>query len=314
MSKQVMAVMAGALTALAGTAAASPMSEYVLFVSGSLMNSSNLYGSAFVGGSVNGGEYVAQTAHANPNKNGLVVGGAISGNVKVMNGWNLVHTPGVPVSQQIKQEVTAHGGQVIEQAGLATLATQMSQELISTSAALASMVSNSTFQKSGNVGTFYATPTLIGGQMVAVFNIADTELNGLSNVRLQRNGADSIIVNIADVENDGVSFNGANFNTSDGWAGYNSADATGAYVLFNLSGVASVTVQRGLYASVLAPEAAMAVQSSIDGAVAAATMNLSAQIHGAGYKGYLPSTVVPTPLAGTVGLAGLGVLAARRRR
>ncbi|MEK7949440.1 choice-of-anchor A family protein [Luteolibacter soli] len=167
------------------------------------------------------------------------------------------------------------------------------------------LAANSTGTQPGNGSfTFNATPTMIDGHLVAVFNVTAAALfgsGGFDRLELNANGAETILINVAG-ENISINKNFTN--------GFTNNERK---VLFNFYQATSVTVGTNFRGGIYAPGATVTQSgSNIDGTVVAATLNQTAEIHNEKFDGYLPFTV-PEPSSALLALAGLGFVLRRRR-
>lgn len=288
-----------ATVAAVGTASASIIQTHNLVVLGNHQFQSDIHGRVWVGGNLSGNGDVGTmltprpsflstdvlTVLGNMNVNNinleagnLRLGGTRTGNVNFNGGGSQINDPTV-----------------------ITTATAVSNELFSTSAALAALPSNSTVSlPSGQPGpaNFNANP---GPNGVAVFNINASFFsnNLIQQIGLNLNGATSIVIN--------VTGGSASYNTGNFVGAWTSAFAR-ANTIWNFSQATSINLQRGFSGAILAPAATLTNNNDIDGSVFVGAFNQFGEVHFPLYTG-----IVPTPGAATL-LALAGLAAVRRRR
>jgi choice-of-anchor A domain-containing protein len=297
------------VAALAATSAeASLLSDWNLLVKNNLNTNSHVDGSAKVGGNVTGGASVfSMHLVTDPDGAGLVVGGNIAvSNLQINSGGDL------RIGGTTSGTVLYNGGGVkIPDSGAAAEVASDFAYLYNLSNDVAAMAPNSTFSKSGNSGTFNATPTNIAGQLVAVFNIDGDAMNGLGQVQLNFNTAQTVIINMKSVGGN-VTFN-APPNMIGGFGQGNSTR-----ILWNLYDAETVSVNNSFSGALLAPWADLAVNGpGMYGTVAVESIsNQNAEIRKNLYTGYLPPVPVPEPSTAVLAVSGLALLglAIRRRR
>ncbi|MCW1885003.1 choice-of-anchor A family protein [Luteolibacter flavescens] len=169
------------------------------------------------------------------------------------------------------------------------------------------MTPNSTATIPGNGSfTFNATPTLIDGTRVAIFNVSAATLFGnggnFDRLELNMNGAETVLINVSGTNID------INKNFTNGFTNNESK------VLFNFFEATSMTVNRNFRGAIFAPLANVQQNgSNFDGSVVAAKLTQTAEIHNVTFKGNLPASSIPEPSVAILALAGLG-LAFRRKR
>lgn len=292
-------VAAGSALAVSAPAQASFLSDWNLICRGNFASTSEVDGSAIIGGTLagNSSNFCVQGVTA-PSNVGLAVGGAITGNSKQVNsggnlryastGSNLVNTNG--------------GGQKILDTTVPAQVASLMAQATALSTSLAALPVNSSVVVSNNNGAFTATPTLMGGFRVAVFSVSAAALDNLASVSLSLGATDSIIINVIDAGAVSI-VSPPNFLDQ-----FN--QATSSRILWNFPSATSLTIGGGFNGAVLAPSASLTVTSgAINGTVVVDSVpSQNAEIRRFTYTGY-----VPAPGAGALLAAG-GLLAARRRR
>ena len=155
----------------------------------------------------------------------------------------------------------------------------------------------------GSNYVFNATPTLINGVLVTVYQISASLLSNMQNIAgFNLNGADVVIVNVL-----GSTTSLPNLNNFAGASAviWNMPNETGGLSLSAWSG------------ALLAPEAAVTNGGIMTGTLVAASLNQDAELHSQVFSGnldFLNTTNVPEPPGWAVLAGMLPVLALLRRR
>ncbi|MEM6910756.1 MAG: choice-of-anchor A family protein [Verrucomicrobiota bacterium] len=172
----------------------------------------------------------------------------------------------------------------------------------------AALTTNSFTSTPGNGSlTFNASPTLIDGFQVAVFDIdGESAFGSASNVydrlELQFNGAETVLINVA----------GQNITINDNFT--NGFVNNESKILFNFFEAETVTINRNIRAGIFAPNATVNQGgSNFDGTVVAAVLNQNAEIHNEKFEGPLPFQPIPEPSSALLLLGGATLLLRRRR-
>ncbi len=308
----------GVLTCIIGLgfdgARASVLPNYNLVVFGNLMDTSDVEGTAIIGGNFTGtaanfGTSLNQATTAGTDV--LTIGGNLNSGatVNIEAGGNL--RIGGTVSGNVN--LNGSGGSIVHAAppvNMATLQTQM----INLSNSLNSMTPNSTVTLPGSQPsniTFNAT--FVNG--VAVFDVSASQIFENAN-------AQQILLNVGSASPTDstviINVSGSDINFDDGNMGAAFDDSSWAsQVLWNFNGATtlnianSLDVNRELWGSVLAPSAmtTLSSDSPIDGTVVVGNADLQGEIHLPQFDGSVP---VPEPTTGAI--VGLGGLLMLRRR
>jgi len=272
--------------ALLGTSAslahATLLSDWNLIVRNNVTSSSEVDGSALIGGNLTGTSNYSIHRITAPNHVGLAVGGnLVSGNIQINNGGNLL------LGGTKTATVNFNGG------GSLTVDHTISSSIVndfaylsSVSSALAALPHNGTRDSGGNLN---ASPTLIGGQLVAVYSLTAADLTG-GQLNLNIGTAQTVIINVDAGPSGSLSFV-APPNLIGGFKQSNSS-----HILWNLYNATQVSTNNTFNGALLAPLADLKVLGGgINGTVAVKSLsNQSAEIRDFTYTGYLPP-VVPTP-------------------
>lgn len=349
---------------LASTAQAAPqassltandvLKQFNVVVTGNLTSTSHVDGRTYVGGNLNGGDYVQHTettpassyagltvagnVSGNTKVNGLgaVVGGSVSG-LNVNNGgeiyvggaasssnfngnaWVVGSASGVEFGQKIHAASYANmnlNGKVLD----APTATMNSTVAASTSTNFASTLTGLSTQLSNMKATSGTSVVFSNNDHHVTFN--GTGVNGVLVFDLT--SLDSQIFSSTTTD---LSFNLTNastviFNTNDTTlnltANFNQAQSLGSKLIWNFAGAdTSVTVGRTFGGQVLVADGTFSNVSgaNVEGGVFAKTLNQYGEIHTQAFTGNITS---PVPEADTWAMlaAGLGMIGfiARRRK
>ena len=294
--KSVFAASLGAVVAssVVGSAHASVLSDWNLVVRHDMTLTSEVDGSALVGGSLSGtGNFSVHFATA-PNGDGLALAGNITAgaDIDVNSGGNFRLGGGNFGT------VNVNGGSTILDASVGAMVSGAMAEAVSISNALALLTPNGALDGAGN---FNAVPVNIGGVNVAIYSITQAQMNGLGQLNLSLGSADSVIINFV-----GTS---ANFVAPPNMVGgFNQANSS--RILWNFVDATSLSVNNNLNGAVLAPGADLQlIGGGINGSVVVDSISrMDAEIRESTYEGY-----VPAPGAAAT-LVAAGLMASRRRR
>jgi choice-of-anchor A domain-containing protein len=152
----------------------------------------------------------------------------------------------------------------------------MSTSMTELSYQLGQQTANSTLSISGNRGTFNAQP---GANGVAVFNITAANLDSIGEIQFNRNGADTVIVNVS----------GSNVTLNDNFLG--GTANLGEHVIWNFTDATDLTLTTAWGGSVLAPKATAHTYNYIQGSAVFGSLVQDGEMHVGTYAG---SYVVPS--------------------
>jgi choice-of-anchor A domain-containing protein len=306
--------MRSSLTALSLVAAftsssfgASVLSDWNLIVRHNLTGTSEVDGSALIGGSTLGTMNFAVQGVTSTNGDGLAVGGNINNTVQINSGGNLRLAGSAFGATNLNG-----GGSLINDAGVSSMVSSALNEVVALQSALGSLTSNGTLDGAGNMN---AAPTDINGANIAVYSINATQLNGLGQLNLNFGSADAVVINVAADINGVVSFN-----APPNFVGGLGNQSNSSKIIWNLVDATTVIVNNNFNGALLATNADLQLLGGgINGSVVVDSISaLNAEIRNFTYTGWLPpeqdTPVVPLPGAGALGFAGLLTIGARRRR
>ncbi|MBY0313529.1 MAG: choice-of-anchor A family protein [Phycisphaerales bacterium] len=286
-----------ALCAVAAPSASanSVLTSWNLIVRNSVTSSSEVDGSALIGGNLTGASnYTVQTVTA-PGNVGLAVGGNVSGGpISVNNGGNFRFAGTVSTIVN-----TNGGGNSAADATIPTQVTSALAQVASISSYLSGLSTNGTLDGAGNLN---AVPTNINGTLVAVYSITPAQWSSLGQLNLNIGSAQSVIINVPSAGS--ISFV-APPNLIGGFSQSNSSR-----ILWNIPNATSISVNNTFNGALIAPNAALSILGGgVNGSVVVDSIPQQlAEIRRFTYNGF-----VPTP-AGASLLALAGLAAGRRRR
>lgn len=286
---------------------ASVLSDWNLIVRNHVNGTSEVDGSALVGGSTFGTMNFAVQGVTSSNGDGLAVGGNIFSTVQVNNGGNLRLAGSVFGAANLNG-----GGSLVNGAGVSSMVSSAFNEVVALQSALGSLTSNGTLDGAGNMN---AAPTNINGANVAVYSISATQLNGLGQLNLNFGSADAVVINVAADANGLVMFN-----APPNFVGGLANQSNSSKIIWNLVDATTVIVNNNFNGALLASNADLQLLGGgINGSVVVDSISaLNAEIRRFTYTGWLPpeqdTPVVPLPGAGALGFAGILAIGARRRR
>jgi choice-of-anchor A domain-containing protein len=272
------------------------LSEWNLLVATDVNTTSHVDGSAKIGGNLtaNGGIFSMHGVTA-PGNTGLAVGGNISaGNLQINNGGN-VRLQG----SQTGTVILNGGGTTIVDPTVKAGVTAAFSYLESLSLIFSEMVSNGTLDNGGNLN---AVPTLLDGQLVAIYDLSTTDFTGKGQLNLNLGAAQTVILNVTSPT--GIVNLQAPPNLIGGFSQNNSSR-----ILWNFPNATEITVNNTFNGAMLAPHADLiALGGGLNGTVAVHSLsNHNAEIRRFNYTGYLPPVPVPEPSSYV--LAGMAALA-----
>lgn len=288
-----------ALAAVGSTALAdvSPLADWNLVCRTNLQSTSEVDGSAIIGGNITGtSNYSVQGVTASGT--GLAVGGNIGAGVTVQvnNGGNLRISGSV-----LGTALRNGGGALINDPGISAEVAGIFSNLNATHTFLNSLATNGTIDGAGNMN---AVPTNINGQLVAVYSFNQSAIQGLGQLNLNFGAATSVIINV----------NSAPGGTADFIAPPNLiggfSQANSSRILWNFTNTSTLLVNNTFNGAVLALDADLQLTGgAINGSVAVNSVSVqNAEIRRSNYGGF-----IPTPGASAL-LTMAGFAAARRRR
>ncbi|MCB5189040.1 choice-of-anchor A family protein [Methylobacillus caricis] len=308
------------------------LNQFNAIVFGNINSSSHIDGRTWVGGNVNGGEYVGHpndtpasgyaglTVKGNANNikvNGY--GSAIGGNLSnsAMNkgsnvilgsvsNTNLNDGPAYVAGSDSGSNF--NGGKLSSPNSLmqgyldAVDSTNFYSVLSNTSSQLRQLDSTSSVIQNGNRATFSASADSTG---LAVFNLTDIEAGSifsLAEFDFTLNGASTVVINVAltDITISANFING-------------SAHQIGSSVIWNFYNATTVTLNNEFGGSVLALNADLTNNQNIEGGVFVKNLTQNGEIHLQPFTGNI-ITAVPEPSSYAMLLLGLGLIALTMRR
>lgn len=281
---------------LASSAKASILGEWNLVVRNDLHTSSETDASALVGGDVLGTSNFSTQYVSAPNGDGLAVGGNIGSGitVNINNGGNL------RISGSVLGTANINGGTMINDAGVSGMVTAAMNESISLSNYYLGLTPNGAMDGAGN---FNAIPSLIGSDLVSVYNLNQTAFQALGQINLNIGATETVIINV------GADANGlvdliAPPNIIGGFSQANSNR-----ILWNLYDATTVKVNNTFNGALLAPNADLQLSGGgINGSVVVDNVSqMDAEIRNHLFTGHTPE---PTSLS----LIGLGITVVLGRR
>lgn len=290
---------AGVVMLCAGSARAdfSVLQSWNLIARNNVTSTSEVDGSALIGGQLLGGSsnYAVQGVTA-PGNIGLAVGGGAGGGAKQINNGGNFRFDG-PVTATVNLN---GGGNSAMDATIAAQVTAAFGQVSAIQAYMSSLATNGTIDGGGNMN---AVPTNINGQMVAVYNFNIASVQSLGQLNLNFGSATSVILNVS--SNTGIINLVAPPNLIGGFSQANSTR-----ILWNFTNATQISVNNTFNGALLAPNADLKILGGgVNGSVVVDSISQqSAEIRRFNYTGF-----VPAPGAAGV-LMGMGLLAARRRR
>ncbi|TVQ80888.1 MAG: choice-of-anchor A family protein [Phycisphaeraceae bacterium] len=298
MQMVMVSVAVGMATGIGGVASASVLSDWNVIVRNDLVSSSEVDGSALIGGNLFGtSNYAVQGVTAATGDGIAIAGDIASGNIQINNGGNL------RIGGSVLSTVNFNGGGTqINDAGVGAIVSNAFAQVNAISSYLWGLTPNGTLDGAGNMN---AVPTLIDGQLVAVYSITQAQINSLGQLNLNIGSADSVIINFTP---DGAGL--ANFVAPPNFVGGLANQSLSDRILWNIPGATDVQTNNTFNGALLAPDADLRVLGGgINGSVVVDSISQQdAEIRRFTYTGFVPS-----PGAGAIMVLG-GLMAARRRR
>lgn len=240
---------------------------------------------------------------ANSNRTTLISGSVVSRTSVSSNLFNLNgNGQGNP---SINQGAAAWSSAI---AGLGyglTSTTNLVNTVRSASSQWAALTANSTVRNTNNGAfTFTATPGMIDGHSVAVFNVSSSVFStqNIGRLEAQMNGAETLLINVSGLT--------ANIN-ADFANGFTNNESK---IIFNFYEATTVNVNRNFRGGIYAPLATVnQLNGNFDGTVVANVLNQKFEIHDKRFDGYLPYNV-PEPSAPLLAAIGASLALCVRRR
>ncbi len=267
--------------------------QHNLFVAGNMSSSgSDVEGSLAVGGNLQVANYSVGLLLPNSNgaSNSLVVGGNVNFNSGTVWGGSTRYGGAGSFTNFSSPNGTVAQGTPLNFTTLQTSYQNSSQYL-------------ATLPSVGTVQSQFSTLTMIGtNPTLNVFNLGANAFTGISSIQISAPSTSTVLVNVAGtsntVQNLGMSLAGG---------------ITENRVLYNFHQTTSLTLQGiGFLGGILAPNAQVTFNSGVvQGNAAIGNLSGSGQWNNVPFTGTL---LVPTPAAGAMTLAALGLMGARRRR
>jgi choice-of-anchor A domain-containing protein len=287
-----------AVALCSGIASASVLSEWNLIVRNDLVTTSEVDGSALIGGSVLGTSNYSTHLVTASNGPGLAVGGDIGAgiNVQINNGGDLRIAGSV-----LGIANTNGGGSIISDPTIPAAVSAAMAEASAISSYLSTLSANGSIDPGGN---FNAVPTNFGGELVAIYTVTQAQFDAFGGVNLNFGSADSVVINFI-ANGTGIVDLIAPPNLTGGFANQNNSSK----IIWNFIGATQVKTNNTFNGALLAPDADLQVLGGgINGSVVVDSVSvMDAEIRRHNYEGFIPAT-------GTVALLGAASLAAARRR
>ncbi|MDG5972708.1 choice-of-anchor A family protein [Sphingomonas paucimobilis] len=317
------------------------LKEWNLIVLGDLTSSSEVEGRTFVGGNLSGnssnyqirtpapssyavpgltvvGDVLGGTKNLN-NGSGALVGGSVQGGFNLNGGVQTVKVGGTLSNTNINQNIVQSGLSASDPgfvAGLNQQKTLLASSMTDLSNSYAGLTATSSVSIAGNRATFNAVANANG---VAVFNLNAADLSRFGEIAFNRNGADTVIVNVT----------GSAVRLDDNFLG--DATGLGEHVIWNFPTATSLELTAAWKGSVLAPKAAATTANYIEGSAVFGSLIQNGEFHLGTYIGaYAPTspqvpvtpggnsggspTPVPEPATMALMAGGLALLVLARRR
>lgn len=290
---------AAILSAIAGTAAADVFSDWNLVVRNNLSITSEVDGSALIGGSVFGTSNYAVQGVTSSTGDGLVVGGNLGAgsNYQINNGGNLRISGNVIGNANLNG-----GGTTIVDPTVTNMVNNAMLQASNLSTYFAGFGATGSIDNAGNMS---ASTIAVDAQNVAFYSVTQADITGLGQLNLNFGTTDTVVINFDAAASGGI----ANFNAPPNLIGdFNQSNSS--RILWNFLNTTQLNINNSFNGAILATDAELNLTGGgINGSVfvdTVATMN--AEIRRQTYTGAVPS---PSSLA-LVTLAGL--VSARRRR
>jgi choice-of-anchor A domain-containing protein len=307
MNRTAASVALTACAAFVSTAVAGPFQDWNLVVRNNLTITSEVDGSALIGGNVSGTSNYAVQGVTASNGAGLMVGGNIAAgtNVQINNGGDLYHAGSVFGNANLNG-----GGSTFSDPTVSGTVSGVFSQANSLSSFLRDLAPTGTVDGAGNMN---AATTTVGSHNVAVYSMTQATIGGLGQLNLNMGSADLVVINFDASASGGA----ANFAAPPNFVG-GLNQANSSRIVWNFLNTTSLTVNNNFNGMILATMADLKLLGGgINGTVIVDNVSvMNAEIRRSTF-GDFDLVVVPLPPAGWAGLtllAGLaGVRAVRRR-
>lgn len=287
-----------AVVAATGAAAsASVFQDWNLIVRNNLTITSEVDGSALIGGNITGTSNYAVQGVTASNGAGLMVGGTVAAgtNLQINNAGDFYF------AGTVNGIINLNGGTSYYQPTIANTVSNAFAQADAFSTYLAGLSATGTVDGAGNMN---ASTVAIGSEDVAVYSMTQATIAGLGQLNLNFGSADIVVINFDAAASGGA----ANFQAPPNFVG--SLDqANSGRIVWNFINTTSLTVNNNFNGMILATDANLALLGgAINGTVIVDNIStMNAEIRNNTFQG-----IIPAP--GSVALLGLGGLVAVRRR
>ncbi len=292
-------MMSAAVLSCAGAAAsASVFQEWNLIVRHNLNITSEVDGSALIGGNVAGTSNYAVQGVTASNGAGLMVGGNVAAgtNLQINNGGHF-HSAG-----SVFGIVNLNGGgQSFTNPAIPNVVSNAFNQATAFSGYLAGLSATGSVDGAGNMN---ASTVQIGSENVAVYSMTQASLNGLGQLNLNVGSADTIVINFDASASGGH----ANFAAPPNFVG-GLNQANSASIVWNFINTTSISVNNNFNGMILATDADLQL---LGGGINGTVVVDNVSVMNAEIRRHTFSSTIPAP--GTLGVLAFGALAARRRR
>jgi choice-of-anchor A domain-containing protein len=288
-----------AVVAATGAAAsASVFQDWNLIVRNNLTITSEVDGSALIGGDITGTSNYAVQGVTASNGAGLMVGGTVAAgtNLQINNAGDFYFAGTVNGIVNLNG-----GGTSYYQPTIANTVSNAFAQADAFSTYLAGLSATGTVDGAGNMN---ASTVAIGSEDVAVYSMTQATIAGLGQLNLNFGSADIVVINFDAAASGGA----ANFQAPPNFVGALD-QANSGRIVWNFINTTSLTVNNNFNGMILATDANLALLGGgINGTVIVDNIStMNAEIRNNTFQGLIPAP-------GSVALLGLGGLVAVRRR